>query len=89
VKDKFENRIEALEGFCWYACSMLRLMALQTAIKLVAESCANGDFVTALGATPVENSSTSLGFHAGKKPVGLRAVAAVGLEGTLRHGNGS
>jgi hypothetical protein len=41
--------------------------------------------MTALGAAAIEDGGTSLGLHAGKKAVGLGAVAAVGLKGTLRH----
>jgi hypothetical protein len=41
--------------------------------------------MTTLGATAVENGSPCLGLHARKKAVGLGAVAAVGLESTLRH----
>ena len=52
---------------------------------VVAEAGADGDLVAALGTATAEYGRTRLGLHAGKKPVGLRAVAAVGLEGTLRH----
>jgi hypothetical protein len=55
-------------------------------MRLVAETGADGDLVTALGAAAVEDGGTGLGLHAGEKTVGLGAVAAVGLEGTLRHG---
>jgi hypothetical protein len=54
--------------------------------ELVAETGADGDLVTALGATTAEDGGTGLGLHAGQETVGLRAVAAVGLESTLRHG---
>ena len=54
--------------------------------ELVAETGADGDLVTALGTTTVEDGGTGLGLHAGQETVGLRAVAAVGLESTLRHG---
>ena len=52
---------------------------------LVAEACADGDLVATLGAPAVQHGSARLGLHAGQEPVGLGAVAAVGLEGTLRH----
>jgi hypothetical protein len=54
--------------------------------RLVAESGADGDLVTALGATTAENGSPGLGLHAAEETVGLRAMAAVGLKGALRHG---
>jgi hypothetical protein len=54
--------------------------------ELVAVTGADGDLVTALGATTAEDGSAGLGLHAGEETVGLRAVAAVGLESTLRHG---
>jgi len=57
--------------------------------ELVAEACADGDLVTALGATAAEDGCTSLGLHAGEEAVGLGAVAAVGLKGTLRHDKNS
>jgi hypothetical protein len=41
--------------------------------------------VAALGAAAAQYSCACLGLHAGKKPVGLCAVAAVRLESTLRH----
>jgi hypothetical protein len=41
--------------------------------------------VPALGATAAENGSACLGLHARKKAVGLGAMAAIGLKGTLRH----
>jgi len=53
--------------------------------ELVAEACGDGDLVAALGAAAIEYGCTGLGLHAGEKAVGLGAVAAVGLEGTLRH----
>jgi hypothetical protein len=53
--------------------------------KLVAETGADGDLVTALGAAAAEHGCTCLGLHAGKKAVGLGAVAAVRLKGALRH----
>jgi hypothetical protein len=42
--------------------------------------------MTALGAAAIQDGGASLGLHAGEKAVGLGAVAAVGLKGTLRHG---
>jgi hypothetical protein len=54
-------------------------------LKLVAESGANRDLVTALGSATAENSGSGLGLHAGQEAVGLGAVATVGLKGTLRH----
>jgi hypothetical protein len=57
--------------------------------KLVAETGADGDLVTALGAAAAKNGCTCLGLHAGEKAVGLGAVAAVGLKGTLRHDKNS
>ena len=53
--------------------------------ELVAETGADGDLVTALCTTTVEDGGAGLGLHAGQETVGLRAVAAVGLESTLRH----
>jgi hypothetical protein len=53
--------------------------------KLVAETSANGNLVTALGATAAEYGGTSLCLHAGQETMGLGAMAAVGLKGTLRH----
>src|ERR1035441_9358387 len=41
--------------------------------------------MAALGAPAAQHGSTRLGLHPGKKPVGLRAMAAVRLEGALRH----
>ena len=57
--------------------------------KLVAETSADGDLVTALGPAAAQYGSARLGLHAGKKAVGLGAVAAVGLESTLRHDKNS
>jgi hypothetical protein len=53
--------------------------------RLVAKASADSDFVTALGATAAEYSGACLCLHAGQETVGLGAVAAVGLKGTLRH----
>jgi hypothetical protein len=55
---------------------------------VVAETGADGDLVAALSAPTAQHGCARLGLHAGKKPVGLRAVAAVGLESTLRHWTG-
>jgi hypothetical protein len=57
--------------------------------SLVAETGADGDLVTALGAAAAEDGCTCFGLHAGEEAVGLGAVAAVGLEGTLRHDKNS
>ena len=57
----------------------------KTSRKLVAETGADGDLVTALRATAAEHCGTCLGLHAGKEAVGLGAVATVGLKSTLRH----
>jgi hypothetical protein len=54
--------------------------------QLVAETGAHGDLVAALGAAAAQHGGAGLGLHTAKKTVGLRAVAAVGLERTLRHG---
>jgi len=54
---------------------------------LVAVPCTNSDLVTALGTSTAKDSSASLGLHPRKKPMGLCAVAAIGLKGTLRHVN--
>jgi hypothetical protein len=53
--------------------------------ELVAETGADGDLVTALGAATTEDGGTCLGLHAREEAVGLGAVAAIGLKGTLRH----
>jgi hypothetical protein len=45
--------------------------------------------VAALGAAAVENCGTSLGLHAREEAMGLGAVAAIGLKGTLRHDRNS
>ncbi len=54
--------------------------------ELVAEASADGDLMTALRAAAAEHCGSSLRLHAGKEAVGLGAVAAVGLKGTLWHG---
>jgi hypothetical protein len=57
--------------------------------ELVAVTGADGDLVTALGATTAEDGCASLGLHAREEAVGLGAVAAVRLKGTLRHDKNS
>ena len=52
---------------------------------VVAETGADGDLVASLGAPAAQHCCARFSLHTGKKPVGLRAVAAVGLKGTLRH----
>ncbi|OJV44183.1 MAG: hypothetical protein BGO25_13960 [Acidobacteriales bacterium 59-55] len=61
-------------------------VALRRTESLVAVTGADGDLVAALGAAAVENGGARLGLHAGEEAVGLGAVAAVRLKGTLRHG---
>ena len=39
----------------------------------------------ALGATAAQHRGACLGLHAGKKAMGLRTMATVGLESTLWH----
>jgi hypothetical protein len=51
----------------------------------VAETSAHGNLVTALGTPAAQHGCSGLGLHAGQKPVGFRAMAAIWLEGTLRH----
>src|SRR5207248_1858606 len=53
--------------------------------RLVAESSADGDLMTPLGAAAAEHSGSGLGLHAGKEAVGLGPVTAVGVKRTLRH----
>jgi len=53
--------------------------------RLVAEAGADGDLVASLGTPAIEHGCARLGLHPGEEPVGLGAVAAIGLEGTLRH----
>jgi hypothetical protein len=57
--------------------------------RLVAETGADGNLVTALGTAAAEDGGACLGLHTGKEAVGLGAVTAVGLEGTLRHDKNS
>ena len=53
--------------------------------NLIAEARTDRNLMPALGAPPAQHGSPCLGLHAGQKPVGLRAMAAVRLKGTLRH----
>jgi hypothetical protein len=54
--------------------------------RLVAESGAYGNLVTALRTAAAQDRGSSLGLHAAQKAMGLGAVAAVGLKRTLGHG---
>jgi hypothetical protein len=54
-------------------------------LGLVAVARRHGDTVPSLGTTAREHSRTRLGLHTGTEAVRLRAVTAVGLEGTLGH----
>src|SRR6185312_15973988 len=56
---------------------------------LVAVARADGDLVTTLGAAAAQHSGPGLGLHAAQEAMGLRAMTAVGLKGTLRHGKNS
>ena len=53
--------------------------------ELIAESSGDGNLVTTLRTTTIQHGCAGLGLHAGKEAVGLGAVTAVRLEGTLRH----
>ncbi len=53
--------------------------------ELVAVASGDGDLMAAFGAAAVEDGCAGLGLHAREETVGLRAVAAVGLKGTLGH----
>src|ERR1700677_4885123 len=53
--------------------------------RLVAEARADCNLMAALGAPAAQHRCARLGLHPGKEPVGLRAVAAVRVKGTLRH----
>ena len=53
--------------------------------RLVAETGADGDLVTALRAAAAQHIGAGLSLHPRKEAVGLRAMAAVRLKGTLRH----
>jgi len=55
-------------------------------VKLVAETGADGDLVTALGAAAAQNGASGLAGHAAQEAMNLRAAAAIGLKGTLGHG---
>jgi hypothetical protein len=57
----------------------------ECADALVAEAGTDGDLVSSLGTPTAQHGSARLGLHAGEEPVSFGAVAAVGLEGTLRH----
>jgi hypothetical protein len=57
--------------------------------ELVAEPGADGDLMAAFGAAAVEDGGACLGLHAREEAVGLGPVAAVRLEGTLRHDKNS
>jgi hypothetical protein len=57
--------------------------------KLVAETRADGNLMTALGAAAAQNCCACLRLHPGEEAVGLGAVAAVRLKGTLRHDKNS
>jgi hypothetical protein len=57
--------------------------------RLIAETGADGDLVTAFGAAAAEDGGACLGLHAREEAVGLGAVAAVRLKGTLRHDKNS
>jgi hypothetical protein len=57
--------------------------------KLVAETGADGNLMTALGATAAQHCGTGLRLHTAQKAVGLGAVTAVRLKGTLRHNKNS
>jgi hypothetical protein len=57
--------------------------------ELVAVTGANGDLMTAFGAAAVEDCGARLSLHAREEAVGLGAVAAIGLKGTLRHDKNS
>src|ERR1700730_13141621 len=74
---------------CTNAQAQLISASLFVGRRLVAETGADGTLVPALGATAAEHSGPRLGLHAGKEAVGLGAVAAVGLKGTLRHDKNS
>jgi hypothetical protein len=53
--------------------------------QLVAEARADCNLMAAFGAPAAQHRCARLGLHPGKEPVGLRAVSAVRLKGTLRH----
>jgi hypothetical protein len=57
--------------------------------ELVAETGADGDLVTALGAAAAENGGSRFGLHAGEEAVRLGTVAAIGLKRALGHGTDS
>ena|ERR1039457_1088254 len=55
--------------------------------KLIAETSADGNAATALGATTAEHSGSALSLHAGSEAVSLDPLAAVGLKCALGHGS--
>jgi hypothetical protein len=65
------------------------LAGVRPAQTLVAVTRADRDFVAALGAAAAEYSCAGLRLHARKEPMGLGAMAAVRLKGTLGHVSGS
>jgi hypothetical protein len=56
-----------------------------TETGLVAEPGRDGNFMPPLGAAAAENGGAGLGLHTREETMRLSAMAAVGLEGTLRH----
>ena len=56
---------------------------------LVAEPGRDRNLMPTLGPAAAQHRGARLGFHAGKKAVGLGAVTAVRLKRALRHGNSS
>lgn len=68
-----------------FAFALVRCCDVRGELQLVAEAGTYGDLVAPLGTATAEHSCTRFGLHPGKKPVGLRAMAAVRLKGTLRH----
>src|SRR5271170_8233821 len=65
------------------------LYGFWVARRLIAETGADGDLMTAFGAAAAEDGGACLGLHAREEAVGLGAVAAVRLKGTLRHDKNS
>jgi hypothetical protein len=68
-----------------FAFALVQRCDVRDELQLVAEASADGDLVASLGTAAAEYGCARFGLHPGKKPVGLRAMAAVRLEGTLRH----
>jgi hypothetical protein len=87
----FTEGVERCEQAGWVSAvetELYELSASAAAMKKdlgVAETRADSDLVASLGTPATEHGCARLGLHPGKEPVGLRAVAAVRLEGTLRH----